>query len=180
MASPALDVAAKVARRYARRVWWADADDLQQEATTAALKAETTWDPAPGVPLEAYVWRACALHLRTYLWRQSSPVTETWHRLSTLRGVHRATLDELQDHATEKDTFDLVREKQWVESVREQLYYLISEEREIIMRVLLGDERPEKVAAETGLPVRSVYKLTRGARAVISKNALLHHLLKTK
>ena len=68
-----MEIAREVARRYKRRCWWADVDDMAGQASVAILEAQRTWDPQVGVPLEGYVRRAAVLSVKGLLWRTSSP-----------------------------------------------------------------------------------------------------------
>jgi Sigma-70 region 2 len=74
-ADEVLRISSAVARRYARRVFWADVEELTSEACVAVIEAHRTWDPEVGVPFDGYAARAAALRLRTALWRESSPVS---------------------------------------------------------------------------------------------------------
>ncbi len=173
------EVANKVAGRYARRVFWADLADLKQEAMVAALRAQKTWDPEVGVPLEAYAWRACVFHLRTYLWRQSAPVSETDRRLGTLRGVHAEEL--LEDHGEPvADNHQLFEEKCWTEMVQRQVVYLLTKlstkDARIAVRVVLEEEMPAQVAQDLQLSIHHVYRVARTARRSFEDNAVLHQL----
>lgn len=166
-----------VARRYARRVFWADEDDLRQEAYVIAIDARRRWDPTVGVPLSAYAWRACALGLRNYLWRQSAPVTETDHRLTTLRGVHRAEVNEDCWRAPSPD--ELLVAKRWHEDVQEQIAFVLKHgnvDTRLVLPVLIEERAPRHVAKELEVPVIRIYRSVRRARVLLSENALLHML----
>lgn len=69
------------ARKYARKCWWADEEDLRQQAWLIVLDAkarfERNFDPAKaqGSALESYCWRAAVIQLGIYLMKQSSPVS---------------------------------------------------------------------------------------------------------
>lgn len=74
-------LAATAARRYARRCWWADVNDLRQTAELAGLEALRTYDPRVGAAPEQYVWRAMVFAVARALWRDSTPATGgTKHR----------------------------------------------------------------------------------------------------
>ncbi len=172
-------VAARVARRYAQRCWWADEGDLRQEAITAGLDAiiPGQWDAAVGVPLQAYVWRACVLHVRAYLWRNSSPMSETHENLRGLKGVHRSNLDEgIVDQATRVDA--LLDSCRWIARAREQIEFVLSKAygdkaAAVAVRMLLEETPPRELAVEVGLPVARVYRITQRARALLGENLAL-------
>jgi DNA-directed RNA polymerase specialized sigma24 family protein len=175
-------VASRAAARYARRVFWADPEDLKQEAMVAALTAaKRSFDPSCGVPLEAYAWRACMLHLRAYCWRQSSPVSETDHELHNLRGVHRLSLDKAgTEHLSTGEAFldDQVSSKMLNDLIREQIDYLFdkSPHAGVARRVLIDEMPARHVAEEFSLPVVQVYRIARRARVLLSENAMLFEL----
>ena len=101
--------ARKIARRYARRCSWVDAEDAEQEAWAfAILPALRSFDPekvrAPSVEegLRRYVQRAIARWLRGYVWERSKAVSFSSHdlrrdgaALEELRGVASWSLDAL-------------------------------------------------------------------------------------
>jgi hypothetical protein len=74
------------ARGYAKKCWWADELELQQQAWLVLLDTEArgTWRSDVGVPLAAYLWRACGLGVRRWLLQQSNAVTMPVNML----GVH--------------------------------------------------------------------------------------------
>jgi len=96
-----LDAVVKEAvRRYKRKVWWADAGDLSQQAWLTALEASATfkpevWGEEAGEGLYWYAWRAVVVQLRNYLWRQSAPVTAPQRKLGQLAGIVRAPLADI-------------------------------------------------------------------------------------
>ncbi len=169
-------LATKVARSYQRRVFWAELDDLKQEAALAALRAERTYDPQCGVPFDGYAWRACVLALRRWCWKASAPVAEADHKLHTLRGVYGM---ELTDYDSGADTHAMLEEKDWVERVREQVDYLLDKlggDAGVAARVIVLEDEPAEVARQLGLPVASVYRIVRRGRALLTNNALLYDL----
>jgi len=177
------DVAVKAAARYARRCFWADREELAQEARCAALKAHTTWDPAVGVPFEAYAWRACILHLRRFLWKNSSPVSESYHQLANLRGVHRAELTEtLLDEGTAPDV--VVEERRWDGKVRAQMWRVIEglgpQAAQVVEQRLLYERPLQEVAEATELEPAAVERIARAARRLMSQDMDLFEMWRTK
>lgn len=189
------DVANRAAGRYARRVFWADIEDLRQEAFMAAIECATRWyDPQCGVPLAGYAWRAAVLHLRKWCWRNSSPVSETDHNLALLRGVHRTSLEPkaTPDHPRRAFTAqfdDVLTDRRPIPDaayeaaernalIREQIEFLLAErtvkEREAALRVIRDEESARVVADSLDMPVRSVYRIARRARVLFAENAMLY------
>lgn len=182
MTESLIDVATKAASKYARAVFWADKEELRQEAVLAALDAFRTWDEECGVPLNAYAWRACVLHLRAFCWRQSAPVHGDSRRPEGLRGLHRAEVVETTIVSSE-DAFDLLAEKRWLEDVQGEMQYLfdgLGDDGALAACVLIREEAPAEVARAHSLKVERVYRAARNARALCADNARLYQMLKEK
>ena len=86
-------IAESTARGYVRRCWWADEDDLQQQAWLLLFETEArgTFKPEVGVPLPAYLYRAAGLGVRRYLLQQSNAVTVPINKLGLI-ATERAEL----------------------------------------------------------------------------------------
>ncbi len=83
----------KAARRYARRVWWADRNELVQEGWLAAIQAQRTWSPTGKAGFRWYVWRSVVVALRNFLLRESAPVKIGASRhLHKLKGLTRVEI----------------------------------------------------------------------------------------
>lgn len=173
------NVAARVAARYARRVFWADRDDLEQEAMVAGYSALRTWDAACGVPLAGYVWSACSKQLGRYALKTGSPVSASWKRAPELVGSHRAELDEGMIEGTPWSD-ELLVDADWKFRVHEQLEFVLNagNHGDAAWKVLVDEQKPAAVAEELGLPIAHVYKATERARERIARNALLFDMLK--
>lgn len=171
MTDPILEVvAAQAARRYARKVWWADEVDLRHEALSCALQVASKWSPEVGVPLRAYAWRAVVLHLRRYLLTNSAPVSESWHRIGDLRGVHAHDLDDAtHDPNTPPD--EELDDRRWRHDVREQVGF--------VLRHAFGSQGKLVASAmldEEDLPPEDVRRITHRARKVLGDNLTLYNL----
>lgn len=178
-------IAAKAAARYARLVFWADIEELRQEAMVAALTATRPggpYDPECGVPLSAYVWRACILHLRAWCWKQSAPVHAPHHKLAQLKGIHREEITETTS-ITHVDPFALLHEKRWVEDVQSQVDHVLDRlgpDSGLAARTIVLDEAPAHVAEDLDVAIEHVYRVTRVGRRLLADNALLYTLLKER
>jgi len=174
--SIAMDVAQKAARRYARRCWWADVKDLEQEATLATVKAARTFDPTVGVPFAGYAWRAAILALKPYLWKMSSPVSASWGDMLNrkLAGMHRAEVDlTIQDERTLQD--DELDQRRWCEQVWKRAVAL-DPSGGLAVEVLLMGEKSSDVAERHGVPVQTVYNATTRAKARMTNDKELWEL----
>lgn len=99
-------VAGRAARWYKRRCWWAEEEDLRQEAWRACVQASRTFDPERGTPEEAYLWYAAVYAVRLYVLRQSAPVSAAKNRAQELRGVMRAPLERVRTAAAPVEPAD--------------------------------------------------------------------------
>lgn len=131
-------IATRVAKRYGRRCWWAEVDEMVQEASVAIIQALRTFDPEVGVPVEGYCHRAAIFAVKHYLWRMSAPVSETHHKRHTLAGVHRASLEQALDIESDSDH----EHRQWRRNVIEELVKLANrtENGDLAAAILLEHE----------------------------------------
>lgn len=175
MKGPDLDggVIERVVRRYRRRCWWADAEDMRQEAAVAGLLAMRSWDPRVGVPWRAYLRRAVSRWLSGYLWRQSSPVSGT--RGEEARGLHRAPLsDALVDRQPRPD--EALVEAEWVQAVQARLALVaVKHGLDLGLRAMLSGD-PEEWARREGVPRAVVQSEVRKVRSSLAGDAALLRL----
>lgn len=164
------------ARRYARKCWWADPAELEQEAWRWACEAAQTFDPDYGAPLEAYVWRAIINRLWIYLWGVSAPVSESQHHLKDLAGVLHTPLevenasgqvvqtDGLNDRRPLPD--EQADYNRWREALQQAVRGAILSGRDgwLAYAVLVREAQPAKVAAAHKVSVERVYDATNKAR----------------
>jgi len=147
------------ARRYKALCWWADVEDMRQEAYYAMLRAHRTFDPNEGVPLGAYLWAACVRWLRGYLWKNSSPVSASWDKLDELAGLHRAPLTAVANLAADSTPERMVGQAEWRQQVRVELRDLAAQ---LAMPDFLGgvmaELEPVQQAEQRAVPVRQVYR----------------------
>lgn len=186
-----LDRAADVvARRYARRVWWADVEDLRQEARMVIESTYRNWDPSVGVSRYSYVSRAAALHLRRYLLRQSSPVSASHHYCDHLREHRRVPVTRCFDDGAEEEWLSSGEEPQdvavddarWSASVRRSIAIAVGsiEYADAVGAIITAERRAAEVAAELGVAVESIYRATRRVKAIMSANVELYELWRNK
>lgn len=170
-----LRIARAVARRYKKKCWWANVDDMTSEASVAILESAANWDPQVGIPIDGYVARAAALRVRDYLWRQSSPVSGGLHNPRELiAGVHAAPLDE--DIVQHEESVESQLDKmQWRLRVRDRLRQLAERTRdgELAAEVLVRGRPSGEVIAETG---RDVYGAVHLVRRKVRTDAMLYKL----
>lgn len=177
------EIAQRIARRYARACWWVDRDDAAQEGVLAMLTAlaRGTYDPAVGVPLEAYMERVAVLAIKHYVLRQSAPVSCLGHdNADELKGLYRAPLD-LRAPLVQPDTDMALHRARVRNELRERVQRLLGEVgAEAVWPVLADEENSADVASRVGLPVKQVYLLTARARQAIRTDPELWRLWKAE
>ncbi len=117
------EVVNKMARRYARRWWWADEEDLRQTAWVGALIAKRKYDPAKArCGIKPFVRSQVHCHLSRYMTAFTSPVSASDHQRYALVGLTRAPLEHagcaLEDQKTPETKLEIER---WRAKVRVRL-----------------------------------------------------------
>ena len=163
-----------IARRYGRLVAWLDVRELEQEAAVAMLEAKRTWRADGGANLATYQMRAIAIRLKRFVDRERSPVSASSNYLPNLRGLMRADvrcLDTEADPCARGDGhLDMQR-------AAEELHAIMAMQPAGARAVLLGEDKPAKVARDLGLPVATVYRQTQAARRSLSESPRLQALM---
>ena len=169
-------LAMSVARRYKRKCWWADVDDLTNEAAAAVVKALPNWDPEVGVPVEGYVWRAAAFACKHWLWKNTAPVNASSHSAKNLKGIHRVGLREIRDQASGCDPYREYSDLEWRARVKAHLEELIAStpDGDLAAAVLLEERRPMDMQADT----QHVYKAAAILRNKLRQSYPLYKLWK--
>jgi DNA-directed RNA polymerase specialized sigma subunit len=128
-------IAMSLAKRYKRRCWWANIDDLFQEAYRTGLDAQRTWDSEGSVNFQWYAWRAMAYELRKFLWKNSSPLSCSSHNFDKIKGIHRVELkDSIESEINiEKELY----QKEISSEVRQRLIELLESNDIEVIQVLL-------------------------------------------
>jgi DNA-directed RNA polymerase specialized sigma24 family protein len=154
----------RIARRYAMLCWWAEFEDLHQEAWVAALRAKQTWDPDRGVPLAGYAGRAVALSLLNYLWAIRSPVTGRVNHGPLLLGTRKVSAEVLLEFEAPQESPEAAA---WWGQVQEVMTEVILAGRggQIAAHVLLGGHTYQQVARRFRVPVARVQAFTRTAKS---------------
>ena len=80
-----------ISRRYKRRCWWLEVEDVKQEAIGAQLQALSRFDATRGTPIGGYLWGAALNAARRAVHKASAPVSHS-HRTERLLGLFRAPL----------------------------------------------------------------------------------------
>lgn len=181
MTERGLVVARKVAARYKARCWWADKDDLVQEATWAVLNAQQRFDPDKG-SWEGYAWRAAMQWLRGVVWKASAPVSASFHKLTELEGLVRAPVDDaLHKVSPELPPDEAYENEAWRADVRGELRILVEDFagplRGAVLSVMLDEREHDDAAREFGLETKAVRRGVRHAtERARESNKLRGHL----
>ena len=176
--------ARRAAKAYKKRCWWASYEDLVQAAFVATTKAETTFDPNVGVPLDAYLFRAAVYALKPVLLRESSPVSARRSEQHMLKLMMRVDLrnpegdivsadaalaGELDDESCTNPEVFLPRIG-WQSRVRERLTDILTDSKhtERVLPVLLDEADSQEVADQHNVSVKEIYLAAQRARRRIA------------
>lgn len=165
-----LNIAAAVARGYARRYRWADPADLAQEACAAVLASGRTFQPERGVPATAYARAAARRALWGYVNQMRAPVSNR-HRPGDLASIPVAS-DVETASLPPVDGPAIVEAAELRRRVRD---LLAPEEWD----VLVAGDTPARVADRLGVPVARVYAALRAARARLKNDPVLRTYAQT-
>jgi DNA-directed RNA polymerase specialized sigma24 family protein len=175
------DVAERVARKYARKVWWASLDELRQEALLACFLAERTWDAEVGVPLEAYAWTCAWRSVGRWLLRNSSIVSASWGKVGDLAHLCSVPVDEsAHDVAPWADA--VLDDKRWRASVREEVLTVLAHggmseaDQRLALEVLVQGRAPSEVAQSSAVPIAQVKKARRRAARLVLQDFQCYRL----
>lgn len=176
-------LASCIAAKYRARCWWAEYDDLRQEAILAMLEAGRTYDATRG-PVNAYMWRAACIAVRAFLWRNTAPVNASPHEFEELAGITRQAVDErmLVDEQTPDELLAVHQWRQRVSSTLCAVVYQAHDDRTddmLVHSVLFREVKPGCVAADSGVPVAHVYQAVKRARRRVSRDLELYNLWRT-
>lgn len=170
------------ARRYARRSWWVDIEDLKQEGRVAVEEARRKFDHNYGTPWEAYCWRAILFAMKRFLWASSVPVSGGSHRpRESYANVRRADAVEdddfeVVDCAPDKALFD----REWDARVRKRVMQLGGDTHGDIHLVLLEEVTARQLAARIKKDPKEVYARAAELRAAITQDRPLWELMRVR
>lgn len=156
MKNPELErVVNAIAERYARACWWADVEDLRQEAWVAALAAEKKFDPTKG-QLSSYAFVIVKRAVAAYLLEETAPVSSSWHERHALVGINREPISpgpgerrrkyqaRMGDALSTKPNMwaeTLLSNKRWHVRVLARLLELLGTDAEDKLDILTGDKK---------------------------------------
>jgi len=185
-------VVEEVARGYRRRCWWADMDDLRQEAMLELAKSLPKRDREQA--LAPWVRTIAIRAMRNLLWRASTPCSapqhpET-HHVAILRTQHReappvegapVAVDGPDPQLTTGGPEHLSPEalvigRRYTLRLREELHrVLLSDEAggHLALEVLLYDASAPEVAEREGVETSRVHRAVAAARRRITHDATL-------
>ncbi len=185
-------VARTVAQHYKRRVWWCDAEELEQTAWEALLSSVHRFDETEGTPFGAWCWTVGRNAAGRALMLSSAPVT-THGRVRTLTGMHRAPLFEdrsgsrvsaerherpelsaLNSNNRPDRALDTVS---MIARVRLRLSELIGEESiAFALAIFTNEFKPSELAEYNDLSVERVYHLRKKVRLILRDDETLYKL----
>ena len=187
-------VARQVASAYAKRCWWAERDDLEQQCWTIVLEVRNFWaarDEAGNIDMRyfggtAYV--AAMRQMQRYLWRESALVSLSDHECNhEVAGMlRRAPIENPETGAdwlvSETPTaHELLDVQEREVALRLRVVALmggtLSPWVEAAMAVVLDQEKPALVAKKMGLPVWQLYREVSWMRQRVRNDGILRDML---
>lgn len=185
-------VVEEVARSYRRRCWWADMDDMRQEAMLELAKSLPKRDRSQA--LAPWVRTVAQRAMRNLLWRASTPCSAPQHpetkHVAVLRHQQRAApppegtplpVDgpdvQLTAEGPEHPSAEaLVMGKRYTLRLREELHRVLLADAStghLALEVLLYDATAPEVAEREGVEVTRVHRAIAAARRRITHDATL-------
>lgn len=198
------EIANTVARRYRRRCWWAEEDDLTQQAWVGVLSAyHVVFDAVYASDREIaeprrkafgnIAYHAAWATTGRYLWRQSSPVTITDHAFKDVRALGELRSEELSDEmvcpSATPEALYAAAEAVWVEEHQvlpaiarrlTELYARTGWSEAYLranMAIYLEGLSPRAAAARAEVDVRGVYKTTVSMRGMLRKDGKMRSIV---
>jgi hypothetical protein len=156
----------QVVRRFTRRCWWADEDDVRQVAWVAAHKVRTKFNPELSRTgnIKPLVRLATSRIVQRLVLSDSAPVSASDHRRHELRGLTRASVEVLdaRGFAAREDPEGALAAEQWRSRVVARLRRLVGSERaEAILEACDNARQPTKDAREALTIIRDDEELRR-------------------
>ncbi len=188
-------IARTIAAHYKRRVWWSDAEELEQIAWEALLSGVARFDETEGTPFGAWCWIVARNAIGRALMLSSAPVT-THGRVRALAGMYRAQLElPVKGENNGTSQFAMVERPEVsalnaanrpdrriytlsvIERVRARLVELIGEESiSFALAVFTNEFKPSELAECNGLTVERVYALRQKVRRILREDETMHEL----
>ncbi len=194
--------AKRVAKAYARKVFWLR-DDALREVESACLLAmcEAAPEYDGSVPFGAYLHRVAVNAAHRSVWALSAPVTGSSHRPANLAGLLRADLEVTADDGSTHEHPGVTAEaeqpsSEWMpdaipspERALAAARFLTAVHAEVerilgvpcaefAFGVLGGEWTPADIAAAHGVPVQTIYRLRCTVQRRLSADPALLNLWK--
>ncbi len=180
--------AAIISRRYARKCWWVERDELVQVAMLAQVESTRTYDPTFGPPIGAYAYRSALYAVQRAVLRASAPVSPSSHRPNVL-GLSRASLTvPMGENAEESQERDEVcaANAHGVEylstlytavRVQERLTHLLGEDGAVFALLAITHQfTPAEIAEHNDIDREHVYRRIQQIKKVLAGDPVLHAL----
>jgi len=162
-------IARDVSWKYARRCWWQDQRELEQQAWIVILEVRQHYAPLKEDGtldrdvFGAWAYKAAMRQLSRWLRRESSPVSTSDHDVPNMQGVRRAPTLELDVAGfSPRNPEDLLSEKVLLRALETRILNLCGNTIYVraALLVLMDNEKPAYVAQALGLEVWGIYRTT--------------------
>jgi len=178
----ALSVVPKIAaRRYVRRCYGVDVQDLEQEGCLIALQAAEKFDPSRypdenvGELFYFYVWRTVVMHLQKYIYGTKVPVSGNPHRAEeAFKGLSAAPIE---DNTCEAQNVRVsMKLAVWRVQVSAKVRDLVGDRAEILEPILFEETRIIDVARQLGVEHGALRKEVNAVRKRLAADSDLRKL----
>jgi hypothetical protein len=170
-----------LAHRYARRCWWVDERDLQQEGWVTALEVQLKYQPKTIDHARALTWTATAFTMNRHLWWASAPVSTGRPNRKRLQGLQATALAD-HDYVAEVASPEVVLQTGAAESLlcdlRSQLraratrlFFTQPQLLDGVLDVLLEGRLPKRVAVARAVPLPALYWQTKRCKQILIKDS---------
>ena len=172
-------VISRVAKNHARKCWWVDERDLQQEGWVTALEVLAKYQPATLDHTRALTWTAVTFTMRRHLWWASAPVSAGRPNRKKLAGMHATELHiDIPDPGDSSVIFRL-RQQLHARAVQLLSDRLGSYQPLVhcVLAVLLEGQPSRLAAQEYAVSLQALYRATGRGKQELINDQIIYQLL---
>lgn len=178
-------IAKDVAWKYARRCWWQDRQEIEQQAWTVVLEVKKHHAPRDAAGeidrniFGAIAYKAAMRQLSRWMWRESSPVSTTDHDVKNMGDAFRAPTTKLERaEFSPPSPEDLVDEKRLLKALTKRVYELCGNTLYVraTMLILMEGEKPAEIAKALGIDIWILYRTNEWMKIVLRSDSKMLEL----
>lgn len=179
------DIMARVAKavswRYARRVWWADQSELEQQAWIICLEVRQQYAKSGTNPESVFggsCYVACMRQLSRWLRYESSPVSSSNAGLKDMETFTRVSTRTIEDTHLVAGPDDAYEEAEVLHKLRATILELCGDTPDTrgAILVLMGGLTSSEAAEQLDLDIGSLYEQTRMVKNIVRTDSNMRNL----